>query len=81
MAITFSIVLTIMIWIIIIEFLTYFLDRKDFNKGVCPKCGKPFKKLRNDKVFTTYGCYDCIKIASVSNIYLNFKYGRNLKEK
>lgn len=80
MAITFSIVLTVIIWLIIIEILTYFLDRKEFNKGICPKCGKPFKKLYKHKDFSTYGCYDCVKMAAVSNRYLNFKYGRNLKE-
>ena len=28
--------------------LAYFSDKKDFNKGKCPKCGKPLKCIDTD---------------------------------
>ena len=64
--------------------ITYEVDKKDFNKGVCPTCGKQlgvFKKA--DKYTYVYVCPDDrhFHVATVGNPYLNLRYGRKLKKK
>lgn len=73
-------IINILIFVIGYSLATYCVDRKDFNKGVCPKCGKPFMLESKEGVFNIYRCGKCLKIASVTNPYLNWRYGRKLKK-
>lgn len=64
--------------------VTYEIDSKSLNKGVCPRCGKPlvyFKKI--DRFTDGYWCPDNthFHVAFISNPYLKLRYGRKLKKK
>ena len=70
-------------FLISLEVATYLGEYKKFNKGVCPKCGKPLELRRNDGGFHVYWCsnYDCIHATTVSNLYLKWRYGRKLNRR
>lgn len=73
-----SILLTILCWCIAIFIITFIIDRKDFNKGVCPCCGKKYKVKHHDKIWTVYICDKCYSVAVSSNRYLWYRYGKKL---
>ena len=63
--------------------ITYEVDKRDFNKGVCKWCGKPLEKFKKaDKYTQIYVCPDNahFHVAAVGNPYLNWRYGRKLKK-
>ena len=61
----------------------YEVEKKDFNKGVCPVCGEKLEIYGVTAHEHIYACpaYDHVHIAIVGNPYLNWKYGRKLKKK
>lgn len=69
---------------VLIDFsVSYSVEKRNLNKGVCPYCGKKlkFRKYIDDKTVV----YDCIgdnhiHIAIVSNPYLKWKYCKDRKE-
>lgn len=75
--------INILSWLIGYGAITYWSDNKDFNKGVCPKCGKPMELRRKDGLFYVYWCSssECMHATLVSNPYLNWRYGRKLKRR
>ena len=62
--------------------VTYLVDRKEFNKGVCPKCGSPLEIIKNEGGFCVYACPSDAHFhhAIVGNPYLNWRYGRKLRK-
>ena len=47
--------------------LGIFLERKDWNKGRCPECGKEWRHFDNDSQGGRgYICDDCIKVIWIS---------------
>ena len=62
----------------------YEVEKKDFNKGVCPVCGEKLERYwKINKYDHVYACpaYDHIHTVVVGNPYLNWRYGRKLKQR
>lgn len=75
-----------LLFLIGIFIITYFIDRKSINKGVCPECGEPLRYHgKSDGFFHTYSCignepYHAY-VAVISNPYLYWRYGRKMKNR
>lgn len=54
------------------------IEYKDFNGGVCPKCGKPLVKMDVDfkGEGRGYSCPGCIHVAFVSFHWIDKKYNK-----
>lgn len=76
-----QVIIIFILWMLSIEIINYLNDKRDFNKGVCPKCGKPMKLRDKNGVTNTYMCSNdhCWYLVCVSSIYLRWRYGRKLK--
>lgn len=55
-----AISITILLFMVVGCIRCYFKEKKDFNNGVCPNCGKPLKHFDNDSQGGQgWCCYDC----------------------
>ena len=51
---------TILLFIVVRCIICYFKEKRDFNNGVCPNCGKPLKHFDDDSQGGQgWCCYDC----------------------
>lgn len=86
MAIVLRRLLTLLIGVFL---CTYFMDRKEINGGVCPKCGNKLQYQCRTGIWYSYSCVTPesksvpahIHIASISNPILVWKYNRKLRRK
>jgi hypothetical protein len=85
-----AIVLRRLVTLLVGMFLcTYFMDRKEINGGVCPKCGRKLIYQSRTFIWHSYTCVvpnsksvpAHIHIATISNPILVWKYNRKLRRK
>lgn len=71
----------ILIGLVFTYFTVIVVDHRDFNNGICPKCGKHmvFEGKMPDHTYY-YRCKDWHYISVITSRYLHWRYGRKLEK-
>ena len=67
--------LALVAFMVVLTLVAWYIEHKNFNGGVCPKCGHQFKQFDNDSQGGRgYRCEGCGNITWVSYPFIDGKF-------